>query len=200
MDCCNSDQLQARTQVQRKILWIALIINAGMFVLEFIFGLSARSTSLLADSLDMLGDAFVYGLSLYAVAQNLKVKSRVSLVSGSSQLILSFVVFGEAIHKIIHNELPGAETMGVLGAVALAANFIVGLLLLRFRHDDINMKAVWLCTRNDVVANISTIIASVLVFMFQSKWPDIVVGLLVGGLILRSAVHVIRESLRGLKQ
>jgi cation diffusion facilitator family transporter len=173
-----------------------LWINAGLFLTEGIAGVLASSTALLADALDMLGDALVYGFSLYVVAKGALWKARAAALNGWVMLLFGLGVLGQAIHKMLVPELPHYPTMGVIGSLALAGNAVCLWLLWRHRAEDINMRSVWLCSRNDIVANVALLGAGAAVWALHSRWPDILVGLAIAVLFLSSAVHVLRESAR----
>ena len=189
-DCCEGKAQgieQARDAFGR-VLWVVLTINAAMFVAEFGAGLLARSTALRADSLDMFGDASVYALSLYAL--NRTVRWRAGAALGKSLLMAGFglVVLGDVALKVAAGVVPAAPLMGAFGALALAANMTCALLLLRFRAGEIDMRSTWLCSRNDVPANLGVLLAAGLVAFTQSPWPDVAIGLLIAGVFLHSAL------------
>jgi len=200
-DCCSNKacQIEALRNRQRSTLKIVLSINAVMFAVELVAGLLAGSVSLVADSLDMLGDALVYGFSLYVVARGTRMKAIAALFKGLVMALFGLFVFGQALYKIVFPEVPVFETMGAIGMMALAANGLCLALLWRHRADDINMSSVWLCSRNDIVANVSVLFAAFAVWLTGSGWPDILVGLALAMLFLRSALFVLRESVAELR-
>jgi cation diffusion facilitator family transporter len=200
-DCCNDKacEIDALRGRQSSILKIVLAINAVMFIVELTAGLLGRSVSLVADSLDMLGDALVYGFSLYVVARGTAMKARAALLKGIIMAGFGFLVLGQAIYRIVNPQLPVFETIGVVGFLALAANSMCFYLLWRHRADDINMSSVWLCSRNDIIANIAVLFAAAGVWLTHSGWPDILVGLALAALFLRSALNVLRDSLKELR-
>jgi len=201
-DCCSDKEcaiegLKAR---QSATLKIVLAINAVMFVVELTSGLLARSTALLSDSLDNLGDALTYGLSLYAVSRDARSKSKVALFKGGLILVAGLFVLGQVIYGIVHPGMPVFETMGIVSLVALAANATCLALLWKHRAEDVNMSSVWECSRNDIASNVSVFIAAGAVWMTQSGWPDLLVGLALACLLLRSAIHVTASALRELRR
>lgn len=200
-DCCNDKacEIDALRKRQSATLKIVLWINAVMFVVELTAGLLGHSVSLVADSLDMLGDALVYGFSLYVVALGATMKAKAALLKGVVMASFGLFVLGQAIYRIVYPQLPVFETIGLVGLMALAANGICFYLLWRHRADDINMSSVWLCSRNDIIANISVLFAAAGVWLTHSGWPDILVGLAIAALFLRSALQVLRESLKALR-
>ncbi|HVF62864.1 MAG TPA: cation transporter [Casimicrobiaceae bacterium] len=197
MEACCSDKSHALDKLrerQSSTLRIVLAINAVMFVVEFASGVVAGSLALLADSLDMLGDALVYGFSLYVVGLGLVWKMRAARIKAAVMAAFGLLVLGQIVYRLIHPGLPSAETMSVVAVVALVANGICFALLVRHRSEDINMRSVWLCSRNDLVANVAVLIAAVGVALAASPWPDVVAGALICALFLRSSWVVAREA------
>ena len=183
---------------QSSTLKIVLAINAAMFMVELTAGLLGNSISLVADSLDMLGDALVYGFSLYVVARSPAMKAKAALLKGIIMAIFALFVLGQAIYRIVFPQLPVFEAIGAVGLLALAANGICFFLLWRHRADDINMSSVWLCSRNDIIANVSVLFAAAGVWLARSGWPDILIGLALAALFFRSALTVLRDALKEL--
>lgn len=184
---------------QRRVLWIVLAINAAMFVLELGAGIVAHSTALIADSVDMLGDALVYGFSLYVVGRGPLWHARGALLKGSVMAALGAGVLVEAAVKLARGLVPAAETMGVVALLALAANAACLVLLGRCRGDDLNMRSAWLCSRNDVLANGAVLVAAGGVALTDSAWPDVVVGLLLALVVGHSALEILRAARRQLR-
>lgn len=197
-NCCNdkSCELDALRDRQSSTLKIVLAINALMFVVELTAGLLGNSISLVADSLDMLGDALVYGFSLYVVALGAAMKARAALLKGGIMAAFGLFVLGQAIYRIALPQLPVYEAIGAIGLMALAANSTCFFLLWRHRVDDINMSSVWLCSRNDIIANISVLFAALGVWLTHSGWPDILIGLALASLFLHSALYVLRDAFK----
>jgi Co/Zn/Cd efflux system component len=179
---------------QRRVLRVVLAINAAMFLVELVAGLLAHSTALLADSVDMLGDTIVYGFSLYVVGRGTVWQARGALLKGGIMAAFGVGVLVEVAFKIAHGLVPAAGVMSVTGVVALAANASVLAFLSRHRADDVNMRSAWLCSRNDVVANVAVVLAAGGVALTGSAWPDIAVGLGIAALFATSAVDVIRQA------
>ncbi len=200
-DCCNDKacEIEALRNRQSSILKTALGINAVMFIVELTAGLIGGSVSLLADSLDMLGDALVYGFSIYVVARGARMKAMAALFKGGIMAAFGLFVLGQAIYKILFPHVPAFEAIGGIGLLALAANSFCFVLLWRHRADDINMSSVWLCSRNDIMANVAVLFAAVGVWLTHSGWPDILVGLALAALFLRSALFVLRGALTELR-
>lgn len=198
--CCEnkSEELAALHQKQGGVLKAVLLINAAMFVIELTSGLVAHSTALVADSLDMLGDASVYAFSLYALHKGAQWRARAGYAKGIVMAAFAIAVLAQAIYRFLSQTTPEASTMGVVAGLALAANLYCLLLLYRHRSDDINMRSTWLCSRNDIVANLGVLVASWLVVLFQSGVPDLLVGAAIAGLFLWSSKDVIWEARREL--
>ena len=195
-DCCNdkSCALEQLRERQTSTLRIVLILNAAMFVIELVAGLLASSVALVADSLDMLGDALVYGFSLYVVSQSPVWKARAAFAKAAVMGLFGTFVLGQVIYKLVVPEIPDHEAMGAVAALALFVNAACAALLWRHRAEDINMRSVWLCSRNDIVANVSVLAASFAVWGLNSLWPDVIVGAIICVLFLRSAFVVGRET------
>lgn len=201
-DCCSdkASELDALKSRQTSTLKTVFGINAGMFVVEFVAGLLSGSVSLVADSLDMLGDALVYGFSIFAVTRGQRAKALSALLKGIIMALFGLIVLGQVIYKIVVPHVPAFDVIGVIGLAALVANGICLLRLWRHRADDINMRSVWLCSRNDMIANTSVICAAAAVWVTGSAWPDLVVGAAIAALFIKSAVTVLAESARELRQ
>jgi cation diffusion facilitator family transporter len=196
-DCCEAkaSELAALQTRQRRVLVAVLWINAGMFGVEFAAGLLAQSTALLADSLDMLGDAFVYGFSLFALERSRAWRGRAALAKGLIMAAFGLGVLAEAVMKLRTGVSPTVPLMAATGVLALLANTYCFALLWRHRGDDINLRSTWLCSRNDLIANSAVLAAAALVAWSGSPWPDLAVGLGIAALFLRTAGSVLRESL-----
>ncbi|MGK5094373.1 cation transporter [Deltaproteobacteria bacterium TL4] len=196
-DCCSNTACELEKLKERQydtLKWV-LIINAGMFLIELTAGIMAHSTALMADSLDMLGDAIVYSFSLYVVSRSDYWKALSAILKGGIMASFGFFVMGQALYKVLVPSVPTYETIGSIGLLALAANAYCLFLLGKHREEDINMRAVWLCSRNDIIANVSVLGAGVGVWITHSQWPDIMVGTAIAILFLRSSFHVLKEAI-----
>ncbi|MGB7404944.1 MAG: cation transporter [Pacificimonas sp.] len=180
--------------VWRRILWLALLINAAMFVVEMIAGLSADSRALQADALDCLGDAANYGVSLYVAAMALAWRSRAAVVKAATMLAFGFWVMGSAIFGAIAGASPEPGTMGVVGSLALAANIAVAAMLFRYRTGDANMRSVWICSRNDALSNLAVLAAALGVFGTGAAWPDLLVAAVMAGLAIWGSIEVFHQA------
>ena len=178
----------------RPALWIALILNAGMFLVELGAGLGAGSTSLVADSADFLGDAANYGLALAVLSMALVWRARVALLKGITMGLFGLWVAGMTIHHAIAGTVPEPATMGIVGFAALAVNVLVTVVLFRFRNGDSNMRAVWICSRNDALGNLAVMAAASGVFVTGTAWPDLAVAAFTAALALWGSVQVIRHA------
>jgi Co/Zn/Cd efflux system component len=190
-ECCAIHPVHER---QRRVLHVVLWINAAMFVGELGAGLVAHSTALIADSVDMLGDAIVYGFSLYVVGRGPQWQARGALLKGGIMVAFGIGVLAEVASKLARGLTPDASIMSTVALVALAANAFVLAFLSQHRTDDINMRSAWLCSRNDVIANAGVIVAGSGVALTGSAWPDIGVGLAIAALFLLSAAAIIRQA------
>ncbi|HWM42344.1 MAG TPA: cation transporter [Burkholderiales bacterium] len=190
--CCGPNP--ARDISYRRVLWIALFANAAMFLVELAAAVFSGSSALAADAADFLGDSANYALSLGAIALGGAWVSRVALLKGLAMSVYGVAVLAYAGWRAWLGVPPEAVTMGVIGLLALAVNFSVAAMLYRFRDGDANMKSVWLCTRNDVIANIAVLVAAAGVFGTGTVWPDVAVAAMLAVLGLSSGRIVIRQA------
>lgn len=197
--CCASKAKEleklALQSEQRRVLQVVLVINAAMFVAEFTAGLVAGSAALMADSVDMAGDAFVYGLSIFALSRSDRWKGGAALVKGIIILAFGLGIAFDIVAKLQSGVPPSSTLMLLFGGLALTANLACLRLLWRFRAQDVNMASTFECSRNDVISNVGVLLAAATVAATGSPWPDILVGAVIALLFLRSAVHVIRNAL-----
>jgi Co/Zn/Cd efflux system component len=203
MDACcetKADEISVLRGKHKNVLTILLAINAFLFVVEAAAGLLANSTALLADSLDMLGDSLVYGFSLYVLWRGAAWKAKAALLKGAIMAVFGVGVLFGAVYKMLAGVVPIAETMGIIGSLVLVGNGICFLLLFRYRSDDLNMRSTWLCSRNDIIANLSVLVAAAGVTIFNSGWPDILVGAAIAALFLKSALTMLAESFAELRK
>jgi len=178
-------------QARRRVLWIVLAINLLLFAGEFGAGWWGDSSALQADSLDSLGDALVYGLSLWVIGSTLRQRSKAVFLKGGIQALFGLAVLAEVGRRAWFGAEPLAPIMAIAAAVALAGNLMCFVLLTRFRSDDMNMRSVWLCSRNDLVNNVGVIAAAALVAWLDAAWPDLLIGALVAVLFLRTSAQVL---------
>jgi Co/Zn/Cd efflux system component len=183
---------EAQGGAEARTLWVVLGINAVMFVVELVGGLLVQSTGLLADSLDMFADAAVYGLSLYAVGRAAAHKLRAARVSGVLQLVLALGALFEVLRRTLQGSEPEPAWMSGVAALALVANVTCLVLVSRHREGGAHMKASYIFSTNDVLANLGVMVAGALVAWTGSRFPDLVVGALIGLLVLSGAVRILR--------
>jgi Co/Zn/Cd efflux system component len=195
-NCCHDKgcALDALRERQGKTLRIVMAINIMLFLVEFGAGLLATSTSLMADSLDSLGDALVYAASLYVLSRNDLWRAGAAMLKGVIMLGFGIAVALELLARLLSPVVPVAEMIGGFGLFALACNATCLYLLTRHRSDDLNMESVWLCSRNDIVANVGVLCAGAGVALTGSMWPDLAVGATIALLFLKSALYVISKA------
>ncbi|MBC5765960.1 cation transporter [Ramlibacter albus] len=178
----------------RRVLWIALFVNAAMFLLEIGAGFTSGSVSLLADAIDFFGDAANYAISLAVLTMHFTWRSRAAIVKAGCMLLFGVVVLGRAVWAAWEGRAPEPVTMGTIGALALAANLGVAWLLYAFREGDANMRSVWLCTRNDAIGNVAVLLAALGVFGTGTRWPDLAVAAVMALLATTAGASVLRQA------
>ncbi|WP_415904377.1 cation transporter [Neptuniibacter sp. QD48_55] len=194
--CCNANHAKSALEDGRfrKALWIALLINASMFIIEIIAGLNASSASLLADAIDFLGDSANYVISLSVLSMGMLWRSRAALIKGSTMLLFGIAVLLKVLWDAFNGQTPEPVTMGAIGLLALIANVTVAIMLYTFRSGDADMRSVWLCSRNDAIGNIAVMIAAVGVLGSGQAWPDLLVAAIMGLLATSSGISVIKQA------
>lgn len=192
-DCCG--QVAASTDpTYRHALIAALVINAAMFVVEMAAGVWGKSVALQADAVDFLGDTATYAITLMVLGMTIRWRAGSAVLKGLSMGGFGLWVIGVSVYHLLAGSVPSAAIMGSTGFLALVANLAAALLLYRHRHGDSNMRSVWLCTRNDAIANVAVIAAASGVWASATAWPDLVVGLGIAVLALTSSVAVLRQA------
>jgi Co/Zn/Cd efflux system component len=197
-DHSHSPSDAAATPGYRRVLWIALFINAAMFAIEIGAGLKSGSVSLLADAIDFFGDAANYALTLAVLSLGIVWRARAALVKAASMLLFGMAVLGRAAWALSQGIPPEPMTMGAVAALALAANVGVAVLLYSFRSGDANMRGVWLCTRNDAIGNVAVLIAALGVLGTGTAWPDLAVAAVMSSLSISAGWSVMQQALREL--
>lgn len=192
-DCCECKPDAAMDHAYRRILYIVLTLNASMFLVESVAGYIAGSAALQADAIDFLGDALNYISALYVLNKSLQWKNRAAFIKGSVIGGLGLFLLGNTAHHWLFGAIPQAITMSIIGVAALSVNLTCAVLLFRFRKGDINRSSVWICSRNDAIANLLVIIAGIVVYFTGSKLPDLIVSLIIAGLALSGATQIIRK-------
>jgi cation diffusion facilitator family transporter len=202
--CCRHEE-RAADEVKnlaryRKILWIALLANLAMLVVELVAGVRAGSLSLLADAIDFAGDASNYAVSLAVLAAALSWRARAAMAKGLSMIVFGLYILGHAAWSLWNGQPPQPWTMGIVALLALAVNVAVAWMLYAFREGDANMRSVWLCSRNDAIGNIAVLLAAFGVAGTASAWPDLAVAGLMAALALQGGWSVVRQARIELRQ
>ena len=195
--CCDHDVgFDGQNAAYRRVLWVVIAINAVMFVVELVTGALSDSRALQADSLDFAGDTATYALSLFVIGKPLIWRSRAATLKGVSLLAMGVGVLVMTVGTLDRETPPLAEWMGGIALLALAANAISALLLMKFRDGDANVRSVWLCSRNDAIGNLGVLIAAGMVALLDSPWPDRILALIMASLFIHSAVSILRQARR----
>jgi cation diffusion facilitator family transporter len=192
--CGCGEGIAGDSAAERRVLWLVLALNATMFVVEGVGGWLAESTGLLADALDMLADATVYGIALWAVGRHAGHKLTAARLSGWLQLALGLGVLLDVLRRLAFGSTPEPPMIGIIGLLALAANVACLLLLQRHREGEMHMRASWIFTKNDVIANLAVLAAGGLVAWTGSRLPDLVAGFGIAALVIRGGVNILRET------
>ena len=198
-DHCASTPTTTNASAWRAVLWIALGINATMFLAEIVAGLAAGSASLQADALDFLGDTANYAISLAVAGLALTWRARAALAKGMTLIVLALWVIASTAWHAWFRTLPEAGVMGAVAMAAVVANGLVALMLYRFRRGDANMRSVWICSRNDVIGNLAVLLAAVGVFGTGTGWPDVIVASVMALLGLSGGWTIVRHALEELR-
>jgi len=195
MSDCGCD-IEIKNRDQSRVLVLLLAINGVMFIAEVIAGIVGDSTALIADSLDMLADATVYAIGLYAVGRSLLIKAKAAHVSGIFQIVLGLGVLIDIVRRTIIGSEPESIMMIVVGMVALIANTICLVLIYKHRQGEVHMRASWIFSKNDVIANLGVIGGGLLVATTGSSWPDLIIGLIIAAIVIRGGLHIINDANR----
>lgn len=200
--CCNDSliTIERLREGQIKTLKVVLAINVVMFFTEILAGLLSGSSALMADSLDNLGDALTYGLSMYAVRKGARLKSLIAMFKAAMILAAGVFVLAQVLFRFAESSVPAFQTMGIVSVVALVANTVCLVLLARYRNTDVNMRSAWECSRNDIASNASVFIAGIGVWITASAWPDLIVGLALAMLFFWSSASIFRHALDQLRK
>ena len=193
-DHCSATEFDASSPRLRRVLWIALILNAAMFAVEIVGGLKSGSVSLLADAVDFAGDAANYALSLAVLSMGLLWRARAAWIKGATMGAYGAFVLGKAAWAAAAGSVPEPITMGAIALLALAVNAGVAVMLFSFREGDANLRSVWLCSRNDAIGNVAVGIAALGVFGTGTAWPDLMVASVMATLALTASVSVLRQA------
>ncbi len=195
--CCGNDvKFDGASKEYKRRLWIVIFLNALMFVVEISGGYLSKSQALKADALDFLGDTLTYGLSLFAIDSTKKVKFFISTLKGLSLLGMGLWVAISTAFEFFSPTTPKTELMGFIGFLALCANVISVILLIKFKEGDANVRSVWLCSRNDAIGNIGVIIAAIISAVLNSGWPDLLVAAFMSLLFIHSSFQILIQSFK----
>ncbi len=187
-------EIDIKNREQSRVLILLLAINGVMFIAEIAAGIIGDSTALIADSLDMLADATVYAIGLYAVGRSLLVKAKAAHISGIFQIVLGLGVLVDIVRRTITGSEPESVMMIVVGMVALIANTICLALIYKHRQGEVHMRASWIFSKNDVIANLGVIGGGMLVATTGSSWPDLIIGLIIAAIVIRGGVHILNDA------
>ena len=198
MSCCDSgaaaNSLADASRGRRAVLWVVLAINVTIFLGEYGAGWYGHSTALQSDSLDSLADALVYALSLWAVAKSVRARAGSALLKGAIQVLFALGIIVQAIYKWLYGAAPLPTVMWVAAGCALIGNLTCLALLSRFRADDINMRSVWLCSRNDVIGNAGVLVIATVIAFTRWGWLDVFFGAAMAALFLWTGYSILRTS------
>ncbi len=189
-------EIEIKNKAQSRVLMTLLVINISMFFIEITLGIMSDSTALIADSLDMLSDAAVYGIALYAVGRAARLKVGAAHLSGIFQIILGALVLADIVRRILFGSEPEPYFMVIVGGAALVANIICLLLISKHKEDEVHMRASWIFSKNDVIANVGIIASGVLVYLFDARYPDVIVGLMIAVLVIHGGLDIMRDANR----
>jgi cation diffusion facilitator family transporter len=179
---------------QRRVLVVVLAINLVMFVVEIGAGWRAESLALQADALDFLGDSVNYAIALFVLGRSLAWRAGTAFAKGAVMFGFGVFLAGASVYHVLAGSAPEAQVMGVIGGLALAANLTCALLLFGFRDGDANLRAVWLCSRNDAIGNLAVLAAATAVYLSGTAWPDLLVGLAMAALAIWAGLSVMRQA------
>ena len=197
--CCDDKVFEGMSDGYKCALIAVVLINVVMFFVEITAGLKSGSQALLADALDFAGDSATYTISLLVIGASLRTRAMASLFKGGSLAFIAIIIVASSLYRFLGDTVPVAETMGIVGFLALLANLTSLLILMRWREGDSNVRSVWLCSRNDAVGNVGVIIAGIVVAITGAAWPDLVVAILLATLFLRSSFSIISQARAELK-
>jgi Co/Zn/Cd efflux system component len=197
--CCNNQNFDGMSSTYKRVLLVVIALNASMFVIEIRAGVMAGSQALQADALDFLGDTITYSISLFVIGMPLVWRARTALVKGLTLAVSGTWILASTLYQSLAFSLPRPEIMGVVALLALAANLISVVLLIRFRNGDSNVRSVWLCSRNDAIGNLAVLLAASGVWATDTAWPDLLVAGIMASLFLWSAMQITKQAIRELR-
>jgi Co/Zn/Cd efflux system component len=201
MDCCShKTRFEGLSAEYKRRLWLVIVINASMFLVEMAAGALAGSQALQADALDFLGDATTYGISLAVIGAAIQIRARAAVLKAISLTAMALWVLGSTAYHVLILGVPRAEVMGAIGVLALAANAASVLILMHYKDGDANVRSVWLCSRNDAIGNLAVMFAALAVWATATKWPDLLVATIMAGLFLNSSIQILRQSFQEMRE
>ncbi len=193
--CCGQEaKFDGTSRAFKRVLIAVIVINGAMFGIEILAGIAASSQALLADALDFLGDTVTYGLSLAVIGMPIAIRAKAALFKGFSLAVMGLWVFASTFYHLFFLNEPRAEVMGAIGFLALIANLVSVLLLLKYRDGDSNVRSVWLCSRNDAIGNLAVMGAASGVWASGTAWPDLAVAGIMASLFLWSSLQIVRQA------
>lgn len=181
-------------QQYKRILLLVISINATMFFIEIIAGFSGYSQALKADAIDFLLDTFTYSISLWALDKPINTRNNIAKIKAYSMLGLGAWILLASSYQWFYPHEPNPSTMSTVAVLALLANFMSVLLLMKHKTGDANTRSVWLCSRNDMINNVLIIIAAAFVYLTESQWPDLLVAYIMSGLFIRAAWQILKQA------
>jgi len=187
-------EIEIKNKQQSRVLITLLSINAVMFFIEMTLGIIGESSALIADSLDMLADATVYGIGLYAVGKQPLIKINAAHLSGVFQIVLGVIVLFDVVRRLIFGSEPESILIIVVGSAALIANIFCLLLISKHKNGEVHMRASWIFSKNDVIANLGIILGGSLVYLFDSRFPDLIIGLVISSIVIRGGIYIIKDA------
>jgi cation diffusion facilitator family transporter len=200
-DCCgHGTTFDGMSAAYKRRLWLVIVINASMFLVEMGAGALAGSQALQADALDFLGDAATYGISLAVIGASIQIRARAAILKALSLTAMALWVLGSTAYHVLILGVPRAEIMAAVGILALAANVASVLILMRYKDGDANVRSVWLCSRNDAIGNVAVMVAALAVWGTATKWPDLLVAAIMAGLFLTSSIQILQQSFREMRE
>ncbi len=188
------------SKTYKNVLWVVIGINFVMFMVEMVASQLSASMALSADALDFFGDSLTYTVTLLAIGHGLRWRAGAAMIKGVSLGIMGLWVLGSTLYQVFVLEVPNEMIMGLIATVAFGANVISALLLLKYRNGDANVRSVWLCSRNDAIGNLAVLMAAGVVYLTQSRWPDLIVAFLMAGLFLHSATLILVQARKEMVQ
>ncbi|MGV6817247.1 MAG: cation transporter [Thiotrichales bacterium] len=203
MSGCNCETnvpFDGLSNAYKKVLWIVIGINFAMFLVEMVASQVSGSMALSADALDFFGDSLTYMVTLLVIGHGLLWRARAAIFKGLSLAVMGLWVLGSTLYQVFVLEVPNEMIMGSIAMLAFSANVISALLLMRYRDGDANVRSVWLCSRNDAIGNLAVLMAAGVVYLTQSRWPDLIVAFLMAGLFLHSASLILIQARKELQQ